>query len=61
MTYQANLEGARTQEEDEQLEFEAAYAAFQLRQAITDALVRLDRKEVTAIIEHELQPKPRTH
>ena len=55
------MAGALPQEEDEQREFEAAYTAFQLRQAITDALTRLDTKEVTAIIEHELQPKKRMH
>jgi len=61
MTYQANLEGARTQEEDEQLEFEAACIAFQLRQAISDAMTHLEEQEVKAIIEQELQHKQRTH
>jgi len=58
---QANLEGARTQEEFERQEFEAAYECLCLREAYQRAIVMIGKDEAAAIIEQEQQRHKRMH
>lgn len=50
-----------TQEEDEEKDVMDAFVSFELRRSLSDALDRLPEEEVKAIIEYELQNKPRMH
>ena len=48
-----------SQEDDERQDLMDAFVSFQLRQALSDAIDRIGEDEAKAIIEYELQHKPR--